>query len=259
METDPVSFGTPLLLAYPLSGGVVDVVPAGSKVAVDRAFQPGRVQVMANGTPCRESAEIAAGVESDMVLDIQASGTCSIALRYTHLVGAIHHPILGGVFGAIAPLGAVVTLRSLDPASGFGPVAVTSGSDGVSPFEVPLGRYEVTASLAGEVIRSEEIEFEPGTDIVVDLMGLRARVPRDCGKLATTTCETVIRAAMRYGQWVRPTDIVTSVAVRTTEVRSCDPMVDPQLDVIFKVAPDGVINATVGMTPTGDWLACPPY
>jgi hypothetical protein len=244
-------------VTYRLTPGVVDVVPAGMAVSIDRAFQPGDVAINVNEGPCDGTAPVVLGVEADVVLEVQGN-RCSLALRYTHEFGAIHHPITGGVFGAIAANGAIVTLRSLEPGSPMPPIEVMSGPDGVGAMEVPLGRYEVTATIDGEVVRSRQIALVPGGDIVVDLMGLQKRIPRSCGQLGTATCEIVIQAAMSYDQWVHPSDIVTAVTVKKTKVEPCDPSIEPELDVVFQ-APDGAISATVGRTADGQWRVCPAY
>jgi hypothetical protein len=263
VETEPAVLAAPLSLRYlgtatQLAGGP-DEVAAGVIVSLDRVLSPDLVQVVADGQACEGTAEILAGVESDMVLEWRTTGACSIALKYTHAVGAIHHPIHGAVFGAVVAQGATVKLQPLDAASSAAPIAVTAGPTGVEPMEVPLGRYRVSATLDGEVLKATEIEFGPGGDIVVDLMALSRRVPRDCGGVDAATCDAAIQAALHYGQWVGPARIVASVQIRKTTVQSCDPGIKPALDVVFQVAPSGEINVTVGHTSSGAWQACPPY
>jgi hypothetical protein len=59
--------------------------------------------------------------------------------------------------------------------------------------------------------------------------------------------------------WVRPSDVVTSVRLMETAVQDCDPNIQPQYDAVFQIARDGEINATVGRSTTGFWVACPAY
>jgi hypothetical protein len=42
-------------------------------------------------------------------------------------------------------------------------------------------------------------------------------------------------------------------------VQDCDPNIQPQYDAVFQTARDGEINATVGRSTTGSWVACPAY
>jgi hypothetical protein len=63
---------------------------------------------------------------------------------------------------------------------------------------------------------------------------------------------------MGFGSLVRPSDIVTAVRVRKTQVESCDPLIHSEVDVVFETA-DRLIKATVGHTPDGRWQVCPAY
>jgi hypothetical protein len=265
VETQPAVLSLALRLEYVGSGsslsGLVDAVDQDTPVSISRALPPGIVGVVANDRACTGSAEVVADLESDAILEVGPSGACSFALSYTHAVGAIQHPIRGAVFGAVVAEGATVVLTPLDPASTTQPIEMVAGPTGIEPMEVPLGQYEVTASADGEVLAKKELDLGPGGDIVLDLMALSKRVPRDCGAIDAVTCESAITAAMSYGHWISPTDVVTAVRLQDTEVMSCDYGLHPDIDVIFRFAGSTrELKVTVGRRDDSDrWWACPPY
>ena len=126
-------------------------------------------------------------------------------------------------------------------------------------MEFTPGRYEVTASIGGELLIRTEVDLVRTPDIILDLMVLARSVPRACNGMNPVTCEAAITAAMSYGTWISPTDTVLAVSVHDTDIMSCDHSIAPELDVAFRLAPAGELTVTVGRREDGRWRACPPY
>ena len=265
IETEPAVLSEPLRVEYIGTttdlDGIADEVEQGVQVSVSRVLAPDAVQIVANDVVCGEAVDIVANVELDVQLEVKATGACRVFINITHALGKVGHPIRGAIMGAVVPQGATVVFRPLDPLSTAPTVEIVAGATGVESMEFPLERYEVTATLRGEVLITTQVDLRQTPDIVLDLMALAPSVPRACNGLDPVTCEDVIRAAMAYGQWVGPTDTVTSVAIEPTTVRSCEPYIDPKLKVMLQLAnPAGDIDVTVGThTKTGRWIACSPY
>jgi hypothetical protein len=260
LETEPVALPEPLAIRYvgtaPQLSGPPDLVPAGKPVFLDRAVAPGSVRVEANGHMCVGSAQILAGVEADMIVDPGQLG-CTLTVRYDHPVGSIHHPITGAIFGAVVFQGSTVVLQHLDPGSTQPPIEVVAGPTGIEPMEIPLGRYKVTATLRGELLKSVEYDYGPGSDAVLDLMALPPSTPRTCGTYDAATCEAFINAALAYAQWVSPDDVVKAAAIVPTDVEDCGNGIQaPLIDVHFDLAPDGGLVVTVGHLGSGRLVAC---
>jgi hypothetical protein len=230
-----------------------------AEVSVSRRFQPDSIQILVNESPCDGPVDVVADVEVDVVAEVSEFNVCRIYVDFTHALGKVNHPEHGPIMGAVVIEGATVVFQPLDPDLGA-PVEVVAGPTGVEAMEFVPGRYEVTASLHGEVLITQQVDLRQTPDIVLDLMALAPSVPRTCNFLDPITCEKAIRAAMSYGTWISPTDTVTAVSIQRTTVGSCDPYIDPKLDVAFDLAPDGHLDVTVGThTNNGRWIACSPY
>ena len=263
ISTDPAEVSEPLRIEYVSSvanlEGMVDLVVPGAPVSVSRVLPPGAVQVVVDGVACGEPVDIVANVELDIQLELDGlGGPCRPFIEITHALGKVGHPIRGALMSAVVPQGATVVFRQLDQFDAPA-IEVVAGPTGVEAMEFVPGRYEVTATKAGELLIRTEVDLVRTPDIVLDLMVLARSVPRDCNGIDLVTCEAAISAAMSYGTWITPRETVTAVRLRETDVMSCDPRIRPELDVVFRLAPPGEISVTVGRLDDDRWRACPAY
>ena len=263
IATDPAELSEPLRIEYISSvadlDGIVDLANPGAPVSVSRVFSPGAVQVVVDGVACGEPVDIVANVELDIHLELNGlGGPCRLVPQMTHALGRVNHPIRGALMGAVVPQGAIVVFRPLDQ-FGAAAIEVVAGPTGVEAMEFVPGRYEVTASKAGELLIRIEVDLVRTPDIVLDLMVLARSVPRACNGIDPVACEAAIAAAMSYGGWISPSDTVRAVAIQDTDVMSCDHLITPEVDVVFQMAPAGDITVTVGRLDDGRWRACPAY
>lgn len=249
-----------------LSGSVANVVigqfEPGVRIAVDHTFQPGAVTIWLNGQPCANELDIVEGIELDLVLELAPDDvhSCELGILWQHTLGGVTHPMRGAILSAAVWEGSLVLVRSLDPAdAGEAPTRLTAGPRGLDGWEFPIGRYEVSAMLHGELLTTQEVDLTAdGGGIYLDLMALPRNVQRDCGLVDQPRCEEAISAALHYGIWVSPDDVVTAVAIGPTTVRSCDPGIEPAYEVEFTFE-DGSVSVTVGPGSNGKLAACSPY
>ncbi len=235
------------------------------EVIVNRPFAPGTVRIEKNGLVCEGSLEIVSGMETDVLLDVNAQpDQCEVFSRETHPTGSIKHPELplASAVGAFLPFGieSVFVVRSLDDPD-VPPIAEITVKD--PPYEaaqitVQPGRYETSVLVDGVVIARDTVDLERGEDRIMLLRVLPPDVPRDCGELPKAICERVVNAGYMWGLFPGGREVVTAVSVRPSQYMSCMPGVEsPLYDLVFEVSnPSGALDATVGRYANGRYTAC---
>jgi hypothetical protein len=254
-------------LAYLVDGERIEgeSIDQDVEVIVNRPFPPGTVRIEKNGVVCAGSLEIVSGMETDVLLDVNAQpDRCEVFSRETHPTGSIQHPELPltSAVGAFVPLGleSVFVVRSLDDLNAA-PIAEVTIRD--PPWEaeqivVQPGRYETSVLVDGVVIATDTVELERGEDRIMFLRVLPPDVPRDCGDIPGDICEQAIIGGYAGGLFQTDRMYVTAARLRPSQYSSCmGPFVGPLYDVVFEMAnPRGELTATVGQYENGRFDAC---
>jgi hypothetical protein len=258
-----------LQLRYVLADGSTvkgEMIRGDIEVIVNRPFDPGTIQVINNDVTCEGSVQIAAALETDVVMKIGSQPErCSLRTTETHPAGSIEHPELPltAHVGAFLPFGvpSVFLLQGLDnpEAPPTARIEVDKAPWEVGQIEVIPGLYELSVLVDGEVLGSRREDIVRGSDWIFPLRILPRDVPRDCGETAAALCERAITAAYDGGLFLQGDTRVAAVSVRPTIYggTACDSGIVPEFDLVFQLAnPKGESGVTVGTPPNGRLTAC---